>query len=115
MSTPGTNESVVTAPEESKLDENTVQLDTPIQRGKQLIDTVTLRKPCAGELRGIHLAELLNLDVASLIKVIPRISSPGITAPEAAGMDPADLLAIGGKVVGFLLQKQAKTDASLVA
>jgi hypothetical protein len=115
MSTPETNESVVTAPEESKLDENTVQLDTPIQRGKQLIDAVTLRKPCAGELRGIHLAELLNLDVASLIKVIPRISSPGITAPEAAGMDPADLLAIGGKVVGFLLQKQAKTDASLVA
>lgn len=115
MSTPNTAESVVTAPVEHPLDENTVELDTPIQRGKQLISTVTLRKPCAGELRGIHLAELLNLDVASLIKVIPRISSPGITAPEAAGMDPADLLAIGGKVVGFLLQKQAKTDASLVA
>jgi hypothetical protein len=115
MSQSDTAESVVVAPAENKLDENTVELDTPIQRGKQVIDTVTLRKPCAGELRGIHLAELLNLDVASLIKVIPRISSPGITAPEAAGMDPADLLAIGGKVVGFLLQKQAKTDASLVA
>ncbi|QFG28485.1 phage tail assembly protein [Pseudomonas umsongensis] len=115
MSIPETADSVNTAPEETKHDENTVQLDTPIQRGKQLIETVTLRKPCAGELRGIHLAELLNLDVNSLIKVIPRISSPGITAPEAAGMDPADLLAIGGKVVGFLLQKQAKTDASLVA
>jgi hypothetical protein len=115
MSTPENAESVVIAPEENKLDENVVELDTPIQRGKQIISTVTLRKPCAGELRGIHLAELLNLDVASLIKVIPRITSPGITAPEAAGMDPADLLAIGGKVVGFLLQKQAKTDASLVA
>lgn len=114
MSTPETAESVVAAPQESH-DENTIQLDTPIQRGKQLINTITLRKPCAGELRGIHLAELLNLDVASLIKVIPRISSPGLTAPEAADMDPADLLAIGGKVVGFLLQKQAKTDASLVA
>lgn len=114
MSTPDTAASVI-APVENQLDENTVALDTPIQRGKQIISTVTLRKPCAGELRGIHLAELLNLDVASLIKVIPRISSPGITAPEAAGMDPADLLAIGGKVVGFLLQKQAKTDASLVA
>jgi hypothetical protein len=115
MPTPDAEKSTVTAPEERKPDENTVELDTPIQRGNQLISTVTLRKPCAGELRGIHLAELLNLDVTSLIKVIPRISSPGITAPEAAGMDPADLLAIGGKVVGFLLQKQAKTDASLVA
>jgi len=115
MNTPETTASAVVAPEDIKPDENTVELDTPIQRGKQVISTITLRKPCAGELRGIHLAELLNLDVASLMKVIPRISSPGITAPEAAGMDPADLLAIGGKVVGFLLQKQAKTDASLVA
>jgi hypothetical protein len=109
------NETADSTADEIIVNENTVALDTPIKRGTQEIDSITLRKPNAGELRGIHLAELLNLDVASLIKVIPRISSPGITAPEAAGMDPADLLAIGGKVVGFLLQKQAKTDASLVA
>jgi Phage tail protein E. len=56
---------------------------------------------------------LLNLDVASLIKVIPRISTPTLTAQEAAAMDPADLVAIGGKVISFLLQKSAKTEASL--
>jgi hypothetical protein len=96
-------------------EDNTVILDTPITRGKTTIDTLTLRKPQAGELRGVQLVELLNMDVATLIKILPRLTSPGITAPEAAGMDPADLLACGSKISGFLLQKSVKTDASLVA
>ncbi len=97
------------------VDENTVTLDTPITRGKTTIDSINLRKPSSGELRGVQLVELLSLDVASLIKVIPRISNPSITAPEAASMDPADLLACGNKITGFLLQRSVKTEASLVA
>lgn len=96
-------------------DDNTVLLDTPILRGKNQIDSLTLRKPQSGELRGVHLVDLLNLDVGALLKVLPRITSPSITAPEAAGMDPADLLACGNKVAHFLLQKSVRTDASLVA
>lgn len=96
-------------------EDNTINLDAPITRGKTTIDTLTLRKPSSGELRGVQLVELLNMDVATLIKILPRITSPGITAPEAAGMDPADLLACGSKISGFLLQKSAKTDASLIA
>ncbi|MNO06638.1 Phage tail protein E [compost metagenome] len=55
------------------------------------------------------------MDVATLIKILPRITSPGITTPEATGMDPADLLACGSKIAGFLLQKSVRTDASLDA
>lgn len=97
------------------VDDNTVTLDSPIKRGKTEITEVTLRKPQSGELRGVQLVELLNMDVASLIKVLPRISTPSITVTEAAGMDPADLLACGSKITGFLLQKSVKTEASLVA
>jgi hypothetical protein len=95
--------------------DNTVTLDTPVKRGKSDITHITLRKPSAGELRGIQLAELIQLDVASLIKVIPRLSTPSLTTPEITNLDPADLLAIGGKIVGFLLQKSAQADASLPA
>lgn len=97
------------------VDDNSVILDTPITRGKTTINTLTLRKPQSGELRGVQLIELLNMDVATLIKILPRITSPGITAPEAAGMDPADLLACGSKISAFLLQKSVKTDVCLVA
>lgn len=97
------------------VDDNSVTLDTPISRGKTTINTLNLRKPQSGELRGIQLIELLNMDVATLIKILPRITSPSITAPEAAGMDPADLLACGSKISAFLLQKSVKTDVCLVA
>ncbi|ROM60409.1 phage tail assembly protein [Pseudomonas rhodesiae] len=96
-------------------DENTVILDTPIRRGTTTIDSITLRKPNSGELRGVSLAELLQMDVNSLIKVLPRISSPTLTTVEVTAMDPADLVALSTKITGFLLQKSTKTDASLVA
>ncbi|TDJ76972.1 phage tail assembly protein [Pseudomonas putida] len=95
------------------LDENAVELDTPVKRGDTTLDVITLRKPSSGELRGIQLADLLQMDVGALIKLVPRIS-PLIEA-EVRALDPADLVAIGVKVTGFLLQKRTKTDASLVA
>jgi len=96
-------------------DDNTVHLDTPIIRGKTIIESITLRKPQSGELRGVQLVDLLNMDVATLFKILPRISQPSITAPEAANLDPADLFTCGAKIAGFLLQKAAKPDACLVA
>ena len=96
-------------------DDNTVFLDTPIRRGTTSIDSITLRKPNSGELRGVSLAELLQIDVNSLVKVLPRISSPTLTSIEVTSMDPADLFALGTKVCGFLLQKSMKMDSSLVA
>lgn len=92
---------------------NRVFLDTPVKRGKTLIEYVDLRKPCSGELRGISLGDLAQLDVASLIKLLPRISP--LTSQEVAALEPADLMAFGAKVIDFLLQKQAKNDAFLTA
>lgn len=90
--------------------ENTVELDTPVKRGEQEITDVELRKPSSGELRGIQLADLLQMDVGALIKLLPRISP--LTEAEIRALDPADLVALGVKVTGFLLQKRTMTDAS---
>ena len=38
----------------------TVTLDTPLKRGEQLIEKVTLRKPMSGELRGLSLNDILQ-------------------------------------------------------
>ncbi|AGE26920.1 phage tail assembly protein [Pseudomonas poae] len=117
MNTTDTDQSAATEkPDMLQLvDDNKVVLDTPIRRGASTIDAITLRKPNSGELRGVSLSELLQMDVNSLVKVVPRICSPTLTAVEITSMDPADLFAIGAKVSGFLLQKSMKTDASLVA
>lgn len=82
-----------------------VELEVPIQRGNQLITRVTVRRPRAGELRGLQLAELLRLDVTSLQAVLPRITNPLLTKPDCENLDPADLLQLGEKVSAFLLRK----------
>lgn len=47
----------------------------------------------------------LDMDVNAMMTVIPRISSPALTAQEIAEMDPADLTAMSVEVVTFLLKK----------
>ncbi|QJT82045.1 phage tail assembly protein [Kosakonia sp. MUSA4] len=82
--------------------DNVVTLETPIKRGEQLINAVTLMKPNAGSLRGLSLAAVANAEVDTLIKVLPRITSPSLTEQEVAALDLADMVALAGKVVGFL-------------
>lgn len=82
-----------------------VPLDEPIRRGEQVIEGITLRKPRAGELRGIQLAQLMMLDVAALQALLPRVSTPTLTSHDVANLDPADLMAIGVKVQGFFMSK----------
>ena len=84
----------------------TITLETPLKRGDQAITSISLRKPAAGELRGIALADLLRLDVAALITVLPRITTPTLTADEALRLDPADLTACGLEIASFLLPKR---------
>lgn len=86
---------------------NSITLDTPIQRTGQTIETVTLRKPAAGELRGTSLQALVSLDVDALSKVLPRITTPTLTEAEVARMDPADLVQMGAMFAGFLAPKAA--------
>lgn len=84
-----------------------ITLDTPIQRGENSIAELTLRKPKAGELRGVNLADLLQMDVNAITRVLPRISEPTLTEADVAGMDPADLMQAGAAIAGFLLSKAA--------
>lgn len=93
-------------------DPNVIVLDEPIIRGTQQITELKLRKPKAGELRGVSLSDLLSLDVAAIIKVVPRISIPSINEAEARAMDPADLVQVGAKISSFLLKKSLKEELS---
>ena len=85
--------------------ENTVVFETPIKRGEGEIKQVELIKPTAGSLRGVRLSDLAGSDVDSLIIVLPRITVPSLTKAECNSLDPADLISLAGKVIGFLSSK----------
>ncbi|MHA0982385.1 phage tail assembly protein [Kosakonia cowanii] len=82
--------------------DNVITLENPVKRGEQIIDHVTLIKPTAGTLRGVSLASVANSDVDALIKVLPRVTSPSLTEHEVAALELPDLVALAGKVIGFL-------------
>ena len=82
-----------------------IPLDTPIQRGAQTITHVHVRKPNAGALRGLSLVEVLQMNVTALQALLPRVTEPPLLKQEVAAMDPADLVALGTEVVGFLVPK----------
>lgn len=92
-------------------DRETVELDEPIQRGKATITELQIRKPKAGELRGVSLMELAQMDVLALRKVLPRITAPTLTDTEIGNMDPADILQCGVAVAGFLVTKKQKAQS----
>lgn len=80
-----------------------VTLATPLVRGETTIDSLRLRKPRAGELRGLSLQDVITSDITTLLTLIPRISEPPLTGPEADALDPADLAEIGGTIRGFFM------------
>jgi len=83
----------------------TITLQTPLTRGETEIKEVTLRKPGTGEMRGLALSDLLQMNVNALHKVLPRISSPMLTEADVANMDIADFTEMASEVAGFLLKK----------
>lgn len=89
----------------------TIELDEPIQRGSTTIAELQLRKPKAGELRGVSLMELAQMDIQALRKVLPRITAPALTDAEIGNMAPADIMQCGVAVAGFLLTKKQRDQA----
>lgn len=92
-----------------------ITLDTPIKRGESEIKDISVRKPNSGELRGVSLTDLLQMEVTALHKVLPRITEPALTDVEVSGLDPADLFQLGTAVTSFLLPKAMKQTVSLTA
>jgi hypothetical protein len=86
----------------------TVTLQTPIERkGGEPIATLQLMKPRTGDLRGLMLAEVLQMKTDAIAALLPRISVPTILKHEVDELDPADLVTIAVEVAGFLVPKAA--------
>lgn len=84
-----------------------VQLQTPIVRSGETITTLQLMKPRTGDLRGLLLAEVLQMKTDAVAALLPRISVPTLTKHEVDELDPADLVSCSVEVAGFLVPKAA--------
>ncbi|OTQ72889.1 MULTISPECIES: phage tail assembly protein [unclassified Gilliamella] len=81
-----------------------ITLKTGLKSGKTTINEITVRKPLTGDLRGVKLIEFIDLDIDSLAKVLPRITTPSIAEHEVFNLDLIDLSEITKEVINFLSQ-----------
>ena len=83
----------------------TLTLQTPIVRKGETITTLHLMKPRTGDLRGLLLGDVMNMQADATATLLTRISVPTLMKHEVDEMDPADLVACGVKVAVFLVPK----------
>tara|TARA_R110001592_G_scaffold104697_1_gene294533 strand:- start:42837 stop:43265 length:429 start_codon:yes stop_codon:yes gene_type:complete len=89
-----------------------VDLNEPVKRGDDEIAKIYFRRPKAGELRGVTVSDLVRMDVASVMTVIPRVSMPPLTSQEAENLDPFDLGECAAIIQGFFTDPPRKRETS---
>lgn len=88
----------------------TVPLETPLARGETMLAELKLRRPVSGDLRGISVAKLGQLDYDELRKLLPRIAIDGLIVDEIDRIDTADMVEIGGAIADFLFTKKRQEE-----
>lgn len=90
----------------------TVTLSKPVKIDGEEVTKITLRKPMAGELRGLKLTDVLQMDVNAIIGLVPRISMPPLMDDQVANeIELEDFTDICTKVALFFTKDQAAVTA----
>ena len=88
-----------------------IELETPLQRGDQSIDTITLRKPVTGELHGFNMVEIIQMSISALHLLLPRITTPVLSKVEIAALDLVDLAKIAAEISHFFTSQKDQIPA----
>ncbi|MBX9859000.1 MAG: phage tail assembly protein [Sphingomonas sp.] len=91
----------------------TIELESPIIRGDTEIKTLQLRKPKAGELRGLIVGQIVQGDAGAMLELLPRITMPPLTSPEVEELEADDFTALSNEVVGFFMTPAMRATAGL--
>lgn len=92
--------------------EAVVNFTTGFKRGENVIKQVTVRMPNTRALRGLSLVNLLQLDVASIATVAPRVTQPAITENDIYDLSPADMTKLSTAIIGFFVDTDAENSLS---
>lgn len=78
-----------------------VTLSKPLAYGDSTLKELAFRRPMAGDLRGLKLGGLADMDVDLVLKLAARTSIQTVTEAQLHTLDPADFLKVTNEVVGF--------------
>ena len=88
-----------------------ITLSKPIVRGEEKFASIQLREPKTGELRGLNMVDVVQLQTDALIELVPRISKPILTKDEVESLPPCDTFKIATEIANFLLPDGATVES----
>lgn len=87
-----------------------VTLSKPVGKGDGKTTDIELREPTAGDLRGVAMVDVYQMDVSAYDTLLPRITKPTLTKEQIGQMSMSDISELMGEVIGFLEpEKSSKT------
>jgi hypothetical protein len=90
-----------------------VEFEEGFKRGEEDVVKVQVRRPAAGELRGLAVLDILRQEYAAVAKLAPRVTMPVITEADVAALSPADFMTLGSAIADFFMSRQAREAAGL--
>lgn len=96
----------------SRLRTVAIDLETPLTVAGETVTRLTLRRPLAGELRGIELTPLIRMDVGAALDLLPQICQPNVTTSDLEQLDPADLAEVVGSLANFFFRSSPTSAAA---
>jgi hypothetical protein len=85
-----------------------IKLEVPFQQDGKEVVAVRIRKPTTGELRGLSLVNVLQMEVGTMLQLLPRIADPHLDESALEALDPADFTELSSQVTSFFLGSKAE-------
>lgn len=92
---------------------NKVTLQTPVTIDGKNITEITLRTPTVGELRGLSVASILQMEVSTLSTMFERITQPVLSPMQISKLDPADFTTMAVQTMLFFAPKNQIKDLGM--
>lgn len=87
-----------------------VKLTSPITGSRmEPVVSVALREPSTGDMRGLKLTDVMQMDVATMTRLIPRVSEPALAPSEIEALPGSDFVALASGVIGFFFTEEQIT------
>lgn len=83
--------------------DNSVTLSAPVRVDGKDVTEITIREPKAGEMRGLLMVQIAQMDTTHLMKLLPRITVPSLSEAQLSDLRLSDFFALSTKAVSFLV------------
>lgn len=84
-----------------------IMLIKPIMRKTKKIGFLSIRRPALDDLSGLLLTDVARMDISVLEAVVPRLSTPAITAEEVGSLHAEDIMLLKTMIGSYFLTRKA--------